>query len=64
MNNRSIAFQGEFGAYSEEVAFYLDFEGHYKEKIVSMALEILKHNSLFIKIIGSYPKAKEDFSKE
>jgi len=47
-----------------EYNFYLDFEGHHKDKIVSMALEILKHNSLFIKIIGSYPKAKEDFSKE
>jgi prephenate dehydratase len=47
-----------------EYNFYLDFEGHYKDKIVSEALEILKHNSLFMKIIGSYPKAKDNFSKE
>lgn len=38
--------------------FYLDFEGHYKDKIVREALEILKQNCLFLKIIGSYPKAR------
>ncbi len=47
-----------------EYNFYLDFEGHYTDKIVSKALQILKRNSLFVKIIGSYPKAKENFSKE
>lgn len=41
--------------------FYLDFEGHRKDKLIQEALEILKHNCLFMKIIGSYPKAKEKF---
>jgi len=44
-----------------EYAFYLDFEGHQKDKIIREALEILRHNCLFLKIIGSYPKAKESF---
>jgi len=47
-----------------EYNFHLDIEGHHKDKIVNEALEILKHNSLFMKVIGSYPKAKEKFSKE
>ena len=47
-----------------EYNFYLDFEGHHKEKLVGVALEILKRNSLFMKMIGSYPKAKETFSKD
>jgi len=47
-----------------EYNFHLDIEGHHKDKIISEALEILKHNSLFMKVIGSYPKAKENFSKE
>lgn len=38
--------------------FFLDFEGHWKDKIILEALEILRHNCLFLKIIGSYPKAK------
>jgi len=41
--------------------FYLDFEGHQKDKIIREALEILKSNCLFLKILGSYPKAKESF---
>jgi len=41
--------------------FYLDFEGHRKDKIIQEALEILKHNSVFMKIIGSYPQAKGNF---
>ncbi len=41
--------------------FYLDFLGHRKEKPIREALEILKQNTLFLKILGSYPKAKESF---
>jgi len=41
--------------------FYLDFEGNRKEKIIQKALAILKDNSLFLKILGSYPKSKENF---
>ncbi len=47
-----------------EYIFYLDFEGHRTDKIISEALEFLKHNSLFVKIIGSYPKAKENFANK
>lgn len=39
--------------------FFLDFEGHWKDKIIRQTLEILKHNCLFMKIIGSYPRAKK-----
>ncbi len=42
-----------------EYNFYLDFEGHRKNKIVWEALEILRYDCLFMKIMGSYPKAKE-----
>jgi len=41
--------------------FYLDFEGHQKEKIVKEALKNLKYNCAFLKILGSYPKSKEKF---
>ncbi len=44
-----------------EYNFYLDFEGHYKDKIIIEVLEILKQNCLFLKILGSYPKAKIEF---
>ena len=39
-----------------EYNFYLDFEGHRKDKIIREALERLRDNCLFVKIIGSYPK--------
>lgn len=41
--------------------FFLDFEGHRKDRIIQEALETLRHNCLFVKIVGSYPKAKEGF---
>jgi len=47
-----------------EYNFSVDFEGHRKDKLVKEALEILKHNSLFMKMIGSYPKAKENFANK
>lgn len=37
--------------------FFLDFEGYREDRIIREALEILKHNCLFLKILGSYPKA-------
>jgi chorismate mutase/prephenate dehydratase len=43
-----------------EYNFFLDFEGHREDRIIKEALEILKHNALFLKIIGSYPKAKRN----
>jgi 3-deoxy-7-phosphoheptulonate synthase len=35
--------------------FYLDFEGHIKDKMVEEALEEIKAQTNFIKILGSYP---------
>jgi chorismate mutase/prephenate dehydratase len=37
--------------------FYLDFEGHRKDKSAREALENLEKTSIFVKILGSYPKA-------
>jgi len=38
--------------------FYLDFEGHREDKASREALEYLEGTSLFVKVLGSYPKAK------
>ncbi|MEM3728788.1 MAG: prephenate dehydratase [Candidatus Bathyarchaeia archaeon] len=40
-----------------EYIFYLDFEGHKNEPKCSEALNELRDKTLFIKILGSYPKA-------
>jgi len=42
-----------------EYNFYLDFEGHRTEERCAEALEGLRTNSIFVKILGSYPKAPE-----
>ena len=41
-----------------EYNFYLDFEGHRNEKRCAETLNALKKYAVFIKILGSYPKAK------
>ena len=41
-----------------EYNFYLDFEGHREDKASQEALADLDKNSLFVKVLGSYPKAK------
>ena len=41
-----------------EYNFYLDFEGHRTEKRCSDALKALEKYASFVKILGSYPKAK------
>ncbi len=41
-----------------EYNFYLDFEGHRTEKRCAEALKALEQYAAFIKILGSYPKAK------
>ena len=41
-----------------EYNFYLDFEGHREDKVSQEALEVLDRNSVFVKVLGSYPKAK------
>jgi chorismate mutase/prephenate dehydratase len=38
--------------------FYLDFDGHREEKAAREALENLEKTSIFVKVLGSYPKAK------
>ena len=42
-----------------EYNFYLDFEGHRSEKKCAEALEGLRRKAVFVKILGSYPKAQE-----
>jgi chorismate mutase / prephenate dehydratase len=39
-----------------EYNFYLDFEGHRQDKIVKETLKRLEKNTLFLKVLGSYPK--------
>ena len=40
-----------------EYNFYLDFEGHKEEAACKEALEGLRRKSIFVKILGSYPRA-------
>ncbi|OYT49336.1 bifunctional chorismate mutase/prephenate dehydratase [Candidatus Bathyarchaeota archaeon ex4484_231] len=42
-----------------EYNFYLDFEGHRTEKHCAEALEGLRSKAVFVKVLGSYPKAPE-----
>ncbi|MCD6537671.1 prephenate dehydratase [Candidatus Bathyarchaeota archaeon] len=42
-----------------EYNFYLDFEGHRREKRCAEALEGLRRKAVFVKVLGSYPKAPE-----
>jgi len=39
-----------------EYVFFIDFEGHRNSKIVSEALDNLRDRTLFLKILGSYPR--------
>lgn len=41
-----------------EYNFYMDFAGHHQEKDVSEALKALEEHAVFVKILGSYPKAR------
>jgi len=41
-----------------EYNFYMDFSGHREAKEVSEALKALEEHSVFVKILGSYPKAR------
>ena len=42
-----------------EYNFYLDFEGHRSERRCQEALKGLKKKSVFVKVLGSYPKARD-----
>ena len=41
-----------------EYNFYLDFEGHQGDKLTGEVLTNLERNSLFLRVLGSYPKAR------
>ncbi|OGO20427.1 MAG: hypothetical protein A2144_04520 [Chloroflexi bacterium RBG_16_50_9] len=41
-----------------EYNFYLDFEGHREDKVPSEVLERVKDFAIFVKVLGSYPKAR------
>jgi len=41
-----------------EYNFYLDLEGHRQDKACQEALQSLEETALFIKVLGSYPRAK------
>ena len=41
-----------------EYNFYLDFEGHREDKLAREVLEGLGKNAIFLKVLGSYPKAR------
>ncbi|MEM1743290.1 MAG: prephenate dehydratase [Nitrososphaerota archaeon] len=41
-----------------EYFFFVDFEGHRKDQVVREALEELVKRTLFLKVLGSYPRGK------
>lgn len=41
-----------------EYIFFVDMEGHIEDKKVNKAIEALKENCLYLKILGSYPQGK------
>jgi prephenate dehydratase len=41
-----------------EYVFYCDFEGHRKEEKCQTALRDLESKCIFLKVLGSYPKAR------
>jgi chorismate mutase/prephenate dehydratase len=41
-----------------EYNFYLDFDGHREDKVAQEALASSEEHTIFVKILGSYPKAK------
>ncbi|MFH1169595.1 MAG: prephenate dehydratase [Chloroflexota bacterium] len=41
-----------------EYNFYLDFEGHRQDSMAREALESLEKTAIFVKVLGSYPRAR------
>ena len=41
-----------------EYNFYVDFEGHFENSKIAEMLEKIKKDTLFMKILGSYPAAE------
>jgi chorismate mutase/prephenate dehydratase len=40
-----------------EYFFFVDCDGHYTDRKVASALEVLAEHCSFVKILGSYPKS-------
>ena len=40
-----------------EYIFFVDLEGHFEEKSIASALDALKDYTLYLKLLGSYPRA-------
>ena len=47
-----------------EYNFYLDFLGHSQDKKIAELLESLEHHVIFLKVLGSYPRASADFGDQ
>jgi chorismate mutase/prephenate dehydratase len=45
---------------SWEYVFFADFQGHIKEERIKKALDKLAEETLFIKVLGSYPEANRE----
>jgi chorismate mutase/prephenate dehydratase len=41
-----------------EYVFFIDFQGHIKSPMVESALRLLEEQSLFVRVLGSYPEAE------
>ncbi|MCH8313055.1 MAG: prephenate dehydratase, partial [Nitrospinae bacterium] len=42
-----------------EYLFYLDFEGHDEDQNITRVIDSLRKKSLFMKVLGSFPEAKD-----
>jgi chorismate mutase/prephenate dehydratase len=42
-----------------EYIFFLDFEGHILDPKIDEAMTTLKKNTLFVKLLGSYPRTSK-----
>ncbi len=40
-----------------DYVFFLDMEGHIEDEVVATAIERLRQNCMFLKVLGSYPKS-------
>jgi len=41
-----------------DYVFFLDMEGHVEDEKVAVAIERLRHDCMFLKVLGSYPKSE------
>jgi chorismate mutase/prephenate dehydratase len=42
-----------------DYVFFLDMEGHIEDRPVADAIERLKQDCMFLKVVGSYPKSQQ-----